>query len=139
MDTLQFGYWLHARSAYLKNMLQNLNIKQLDKDQRCWKARSKEQPDWGGEKMAEVRYNRGWVTTEIWLLLTFSEGYQWDLKDLIKKWHLYKKCNMKLQSSLKLKACVFGVNISPSWNLLPWVSLTSDLWNSRVAICWKPF
>lgn len=139
MGTLQLDYWLHVKSAYLKNMLQNLSIKQLNKDQRCWKAPSKEQPDWGGEKVAEVRYNRGWVRMESWFPLTFPKGYQWDLKDLIKKWYLYKKCNMELQSSLQLKACIFGVNISPSWNLLPWISLTSDLRNSRVAICWKTF
>lgn len=91
------------------------------------------------KKMAEVKYSRGWLTTESWFLLTFSKEYQWDLKYLIKKWHLSKKCNMKLQSSLQLKACDFGVNISPSWNLLPWVSLSSDLSSSRVAICWETF
>lgn len=34
----------------------------------------------------------------------FSKGYQGHLKDLIKKWHLYKKCNMKLQSFLQLES-----------------------------------
>lgn len=107
MGTLQFDYWLCARSAYLKNMLQNLNIKQLDKDQRCWKAQSKEQSDWSREKMAEVRYNRGWITTESRLLLTFSEGYQWDLKDLIK-------------SDISIKNATWNCRASWSWKLYLW-------------------